>query len=212
MSIADLRREYTVAGLRRTDLNPDPVQQFLLWLDQAIAAGVTEPNAMTLATVDAKGIPSTRTVLLKGADQLGFRFFTNYESRKGREMAANPNVSGTLFWAGLERQVCFAGTVSKLSTAESEAYFKERPRGSRMGAWVSKQSEVIANREALEQGLAEVEKRHPGEDVPMPPYWGGYLITLTRIEFWQGRPNRLHDRFRYTRAANNSWLVERLAP
>ncbi|MEW6304156.1 MAG: pyridoxamine 5'-phosphate oxidase [Verrucomicrobiota bacterium] len=212
MSIATLRREYSVAGLRRADLNPDPIRQFHHWLDQAIAADLTEANAMALATADKSGFPSVRTVLLKGVDELGFRFFTNYESRKGQELAENPRASGVIFWAELERQVCVSGEVVKLSREESEAYFRQRPRGARLGAWASKQGSVIANRRHLEQELARLESEYPGEEVPMPPYWGGYLMAPVRIEFWQGRQNRLHDRFRYTRQADKTWLIERLAP
>jgi pyridoxamine 5'-phosphate oxidase len=166
---------------------------------------------MTLGTVDKNGNPSTRNVLLKSVDERGFIFFTNYDSRKGRELAGNPNAALNFFWPELERQVCVAGTVTKLPVMESEAYFKSRPRGSRLGAWASHQSEVISNREVLKAKERELEQKFPG-DVPLPPYWGGYILRPERIEFWQGQPNRLHDRFRYTRQADGSWTVDRLSP
>jgi pyridoxamine 5'-phosphate oxidase len=211
MTLADLRREYTLAGLRRADLDPDPIAQFQKWFAQAMAAEIVEPNAMTLATVGADGQPWSRIVLLKGIDQRGFSFFTNYESRKGRELAANPKASLTFFWGGLERQVLVGGTVAKLSREESEAYFALRPLGSQRGAWVSRQSTVVANREYLEHRLAEVETQF-GEKVPTPPYWGGYVLNPTTVEFWQGRPNRLHDRLRYQRKEGGNWVIERLSP
>jgi pyridoxamine 5'-phosphate oxidase len=161
--------------------------------------------------VDAAGRPSSRTVLLKGVDDRGFVFFTNYDSRKGRELAGNPNAALTFFWSELERQVCVAGPVTKLPTAESEAYFKSRPRGSQLGAWASNQSEVIPDRAVLEARWQELEKKYPGE-IPLPPNWGGFVLKPERIEFWQGRPSRLHDRFRYSRQADGTWIVERLSP
>ncbi|HEY2953043.1 MAG TPA: pyridoxamine 5'-phosphate oxidase [Verrucomicrobiae bacterium] len=211
-SLAHLRKEYTLTGLRRADLNPDPLAQFRKWLQQAVDADVPEPSAMTLATVDAEGQPSARIVLLKGLDERGFSFFTNYESRKGRELAANPRASLLFLWKELERQVGIRGLVSKLSRKESATYFKTRPRGSRLGAWASKQSQVIASRAMLEDKLRELERKFPGEDVPLPPYWGGYILAPAEIEFWQGRPNRLHDRFLYTRASDQGWKIERLSP
>lgn len=211
MTLAELRREYTLAGLRRADLDADAISQFQKWFAQAMQAEIVEPNAMTLATVAADGQPSTRIVLLKGVDQRGFSFFTNYESRKGRELADNPKASLTFFWAGLERQVSVGGTVSRLSREESEAYFAVRPLGSQRGAWVSRQSTVVANREYLEKRLAEVETEF-GDKVPMPQYWGGYVLSPSSMEFWQGRPNRLHDRFRYKRQDGGAWLIERLSP
>jgi pyridoxamine 5'-phosphate oxidase len=211
MTLAELRREYTLAGLRRADLDPDPIVQFQKWFAQALQAEVVEPNAMTLATCAANGQPSSRIVLLKAVDERGFSFFTNYESRKGRELAENPNASLTFFWGGLERQVSVAGTVTKLPREESEAYFAVRPLGSQRGAWVSKQSRVVENRDFLEKRLREVEAEF-GEKVPTPPYWGGYVLAPTTLEFWQGRPNRLHDRLLYRREADGSWLIERLSP
>jgi pyridoxamine 5'-phosphate oxidase len=211
MSIADLRKDYTLAGLRRVELDVNPIQQFQKWFRQALDAQLPEPTAMTLATADQKGRPSARIVLLKGLDERGFIFFTNYESRKGRELAENPNASLVFYWAELERQVRVSGTAGRISREESENYFKSRPRGHRLGAWVSTQSEVISNRAVLETRLEEFEQKYPG-DVPLPPYWGGYVLSPVEIEFWQGRPNRLHDRFRYARRPDDTWLLERLAP
>jgi pyridoxamine 5'-phosphate oxidase len=211
MTLADLRREYTLAGLRRADLDPNPIAQFQKWFTQAMQAEIVEPNAMTLATVSADGQPSTRIVLLKGVDERGFSFFTNYESRKGRELAENPKAALTFFWGGLERQVSVCGSVKKLSREESEAYFAVRPLGSQRGAWVSKQSRVVENREYLEKRLAEVQNQY-GTKVPTPPYWGGYVLNPSALEFWQGRPNRLHDRFLYRKNENGAWTIERLSP
>lgn len=210
MNLAELRKEYSLAGLRRSDLDPDPIPQVRRWLQQAVEAGVLEPSAMTLATVDAQGQPSARTVLLKGIEARGFSFFTNYLSRKGQELAGNPRAALTLFWAGLERQICVRGTCSKLSREVSAGYFQSRPLGSRLGAWVSAQSSVIPDRAHLEQKLAEVTARF-GENPPLPDHWGGYLLEPAAVEFWQGRPNRLHDRFTYLRQAQG-WTIERLAP
>lgn len=210
--MADLRREYSLTGLRRAELANDPMVQFGKWFEQAVAAKLTEPNAMTLATVDREGRPSARIVLLKGVDERGFTFFTNYESRKGRELSENPNAAVVLFWAELERQVCISGTVSKISREESAKYFNIRPKGSRVAAWVSSQSEAIAGRAALEDRLNELLTKYPGEEVPLPPYWGGYCLAPVRIEFWQGRPNRLHDRFQYLKLPDNQWRIERLSP
>jgi pyridoxamine 5'-phosphate oxidase len=211
-SIAELRREYALAGLNRSDLADDPVQQFQNWFAQAVEAEVSEPNAMALATVDKNGQPSARFVLLKGIDERGFLFFTNHESRKGRELAENPQVSLVFYWGAVERQVSVTGTASKLSREESEAYFRTRPRGSRLGAWASRQSQSIANREILENRLKELEAQYPGDNIPMPDCWGGYVVAPKQIEFWQGRPNRLHDRFCYTRSSSGLWQIERLSP
>jgi pyridoxamine 5'-phosphate oxidase len=210
--IADLRREYTLAGLRRADLLADPIAQFSKWLEQAIAAGLPEPTAMTLATADPRGQPSGRIVLLKIVDARGFTFFTNYDSRKGRELAENPKVALVFYWPQLERQVCITGAVSKVDREVSVKYFNSRPAGSRRAAWASHQSEVIADRAALEEKLAAIAARHPGEEIPRPPNWGGYCVAPAEIEFWQGRPNRLHDRFIYRRQAEGPWLIERLSP
>jgi len=234
MNLADFREDYRRDALDRAALAANPVAQFETWFraaagEQSIsrwrkigialfklwsAVGNHRPadiNAMTLATVDGEGRPSTRTVLLKSVDERGFVFFTNYDSRKGRELAANPNAALTFFWPELERQVCVAGTVSKLPAAESEAYFKSRPRGSRIGAWASNQSEAVPDRAVLEAKWRELEKKFP-HDVPLPPNWGGFILKPERIEFWQGRPSRLHDRFSYARQADGSWKIERLAP
>jgi pyridoxamine 5'-phosphate oxidase len=212
MSLAQLRREYTQAGLTKAMLEADPLEQFKKWFNEALAANLTEPNAMVLATVDPGGQPSTRVVLLKGVDERGFQFFTNYESRKGRELAANPKAALNFAWLELERQVIVTGAVTKLSREESAAYFVQRPRGSRLGAWASPQSQVIPARDELDTRLRELESQHPGDDVPLPPYWGGYALVPNEIEFWQGRSNRLHDRLRYRRAAQGGWIIERLAP
>jgi pyridoxamine 5'-phosphate oxidase len=211
-SIADIRREYTLAGLRRTNLEADAIAQFSKWFDQARAAEVPETNAMSLATSDKSGHPSGRIVLLKNVDAQGFTFFTNYGSRKGRELSENPNAWATFFWPQLERQVNIAGTVSKVSHEVSEQYFNSRPKGSRLAAWVSNQDEPIADRAVLEKKLEMLSAKHPGDAVPLPPYWGGYCLTPTRIEFWQGRPNRLHDRFQYLKQSEGGWLIERLSP
>jgi pyridoxamine 5'-phosphate oxidase len=214
MKIADFRREYTLAGLRRADLDANPVAQFQKWFEQASTAlsqKEIDVNAATLATADKNGKPSARTILLKGLDERGFIFFTNYGSRKGRELSENPNASLVFHWQQLERQVCIAGPVKKTSREESENYFKSRPRGSQLAAWASNQSDVVADRAALESKWNEMEKKFPNE-VPLPPNWGGYVLKPEHIEFWQGRPSRLHDRFCYTRQKNNSWKLERLAP
>ena len=196
----------------RTDLLPDPLAQFARWFEDARAGGVEMPEAMTLATADAAGRPSARTVLLKGVDADGFRFFTNTESRKGRELAENPSAALVFHWP-LEprRQVTVAGTVELLSRDESEAYYRTRPLGSRLGAWASRQSEVVPDRDALDRAFASAEAAY-GDDPPLPPWWGGYLLRPNRLEFWQNRPNRLHDRFRYRLDDNGAWALERLAP
>ncbi len=235
MSLADLRREYTLTSLRRADLDPDPIKQFEKWFAQVAGARMSgrlrrlciniyksvfmgqvsapvDINAMTLATVDREGRPSARIVLLKGVDSRGFVFFTNYDSRKGFELAENPRAALVFYWPDQERQVCVAGDVARITEAESEAYFRSRPRGSRIAAWASRQSEVLPDRAALEAKWKEIENKYPGDDVPKPPFWGGYVLTPTRIEFWQGRPSRMHDRFRYTKQADNTWKIERLSP
>jgi pyridoxamine 5'-phosphate oxidase len=214
MAIADIRREYTLGGLRRADLDANPIAQFKKWFEQAtkaLAQKEIDVNAATLATADKNGKPSARIILLKGLDERGFIFFTNYGSRKGRELSENPNASLVFYWQQLERQVCIAGLVKKTSREESEKYFKSRPRGSQLAAWASNQSDVVADRVALEAKWNEMEKKFPNE-VPLPPNWGGFILKPERIEFWQGRASRLHDRFCYTRQKNNSWKLERLAP
>ena len=199
-------------SLDRDDLLDDPLAQFRRWLTDAEAAGVPLPNAMGVATADADGRPSVRHVLLRGIDDLGFEFFTNYDSRKARELAANPHAGLVFLWKELDRQVNVAGEVSRSSEASSDAYFAARPRDAQLGAWASRQSAVLEDREELERQLAEVAARFPGE-VPRPPFWGGFLVRPESIEFWQGRRHRLHDRFRYARAASgDAWHIERLSP
>ena len=208
--VAELRRNYTRDGLSRADLDPDPVGQFRKWFGEAVAAELVEPNAMVLATTDGKR-PSTRTVLLKAYDERGFVFFTNYESRKAREIAADAHVSLLFPWYPLERQVSILGRAERISTAESLAYFVSRPHGSRLGAWVSQQSAVINSRQLLEMKLEEIKRKFADGEVPLPSFWGGFRVVPSEIEFWQGRENRLHDRFRYARSGD-AWNIARLAP
>jgi pyridoxamine 5'-phosphate oxidase len=210
-SIANLRQNYTLQALNEADVDPDPIRQFQRWLDQAIAAELPEPNAMTLATATRDGIPSARIVLLKGLDARGFAFYTNYESRKGQELADNPQAALVFLWTVLERQVRIEGQVEKVAAAETDAYFQSRPLASRLGAWASEQSRVIRDREVLEQRFAELKATYADETVPRPPHWGGYRVIPHQIEFWQGRTSRLHDRLRY-RLEQGNWLLERLAP
>ena len=210
-SIADLRQNYTLEQLNETDVAPDPIQQFQRWFDQAIAAELPEPNAMTLATATSKGMPSARIVLLKGLDERGFVFYTNYESRKGQELAENPQAALVFLWTLLERQVRIEGRVERVAAAETDAYFLSRPLASRLGAWASHQSSVIPDRMVLEQRFAELKASYADEQVPRPPHWGGYRVIPHQIEFWQGRTSRLHDRLRY-RLEQGNWLLERLAP
>ena len=212
MDITHLRRDYKIGVLERADLNANPVHQFRQWLQQALDAKLAEPYAMTLATANHLGRPSARIVLLRTAEERGFSFFTNYESRKGQELIDNPHAALVFYWAELERQVSVAGEVTRLSRKESEDYFKVRPRESRLAAWASRQSEAIASRAVLEENYRRIEQQYPDENVPIPPHWGGLLLRPTRFEFWQGRPSRLHDRFCYTRQPDNSWRLERLSP
>jgi|SRR4051812_17159927 pyridoxamine 5'-phosphate oxidase len=211
MEIEGMRREYTRAELTEATADPDPIRQLGRWLEDAAAARVTEPNAMTLATATPDGSPSARMVLLKGIDERGLVFYTNYGSRKGAELDANPRAALVLYWALLERQVRVEGRVERVSREESAAYFASRPRGSRLGALASPQSAVVAGREVLEARLAELEAAHPGA-VPLPEQWGGYLVVPEVVELWQGRPNRLHDRLRYQADGRGGWRMERLAP
>lgn len=211
MKIDHLREDYGGTALRRAHLLEDPVEQFRLWFRQALDAEVPEANAMTLATATAGGRPSVRTVLLKGCDEAGFVFYTNYESRKAAELAANPHAALLFFWQPLKRQVRVEGKVERVSRDEAGAYFQSRPRGSRLGAWASPQSRPLADRGELQRRLAEMEKRYEGGEVPLPPFWGGYRLAPEEMEFWQGRSDRLHDRFRYRRDGG-VWTVERLGP
>jgi pyridoxamine 5'-phosphate oxidase len=211
-SIADLRRDYGTGGLSEADAGDDPFALFHRWFAQAVAAELTDPNAMILTTATPDGVPSARAVLLKALDARGFSFFTNYDSRKGREMAANPRVALVFLWHQLERQVRAEGTVELVTPAESDAYFVNRPLGSRLGAWASPQSAVIPDRAFLERQHAALMAQYPDGIVPRPPNWGGYRVIPAVIEFWQGRPNRLHDRIAFTRRADGTWRKERLAP
>lgn len=212
MSLADLRKDYSLAGLLEQDLARDPFRQFEKWFQEAEAAKLIEPNAMTLATATRDGRPAARTVLLKSVDGRGFAFFTNYDSRKGRELAENARATLVFPWLALERQVIVEGTVTKVSREESDTYFHSRPRGSQLGAWVSQQSSIITGRAVLEDSLKLLEKKYAGAEVPLPPNWGGFRVVPESVEFWQGRRNRLHDRLRYRRDAAGSWQIERLAP
>lgn len=210
MSLRDRRVQYETAGLDRDDLHVDPMLQWQRWYDEAESAGVTEPNAMTLSTIGADGIPDSRVVLARGADERGFVFYTNLESVKSQQLVSG-GASAVFAWLDLHRQVRVRGSVERVSDAESDGYFASRPRGSQIGAWASPQSQPIADRAALEQLVEETTRRFEGVEVPRPPYWGGFLLRPIAFEFWQGRPSRLHDRFHYT-LANATWGVERLAP
>ena len=213
VDVGQLRKEYTLFGLYRKDLCRDPNEQFRLWFEESVrTAGDREPNAMTLATASRTGVPSVRVVLLKHFDARGLMFFTNYESRKAQQLAENPCAALNFHWPWLERQIQVEGTVHKVGRAESKAYFDQRPIGSRWGAIVSKQSSVIESRETLEERLSALKAEYQGDDPPLPEFWGGYLVVPQRFEFWQGRENRLHDRFLYTQGADGSWQIQRLAP
>ena len=212
MDVADLRRSATGFGLDREDLDDDPIVQFEDWFRYACETVPLDPNAVTLSTVDENNRPSSRTVLLKSFDERGFVFYTNYESRKAADMEKNPNVSLLFFWSDAARQVKIRGTAEKISTGESLAYFLSRPRGSQIGAWVSAQSSVVSSRSLLENKFQEIKQKFRDKEVPLPSFWGGYRVVPQEIEFWQGRRNRLHDRFEYTRQEDDSWRIERLAP
>ncbi len=212
MALEDIRKPYRHGTLDVGDLDPDPIRQFLAWLEDAVAADMLEPNAAALATADASGRTSVRMMLLKGVDPHGFRFFTNYQSRKATDLASNPQAALCFWWDRLERQVRVEGRVTKLSPEASLSYFSKRPRGSQLGAWASPQSQPIPDRATLEQRVAELEREHPEGNLPLPDFWGGYLLTPDRLEFWQGRESRIHDRFRYEKKERDGWNVERLAP
>lgn len=212
-SIADLRQNYTLAGLSEADVAADPIKQFQVWFKQALEANLLEPNAMTLATATPDGKPTARIVLLKGVNERGFVFYTNYESQKGQQLIANPYAALVFLWDKLERQVRIEGKVEQLQPEESEAYFHSRPRASQLGAWASDQSRVISDRQVLEQKLTDLKTQYPEDTtIPLPPHWGGFRVVPNRIEFWQGRPNRLHDRLVYDLQTDGNWQIQRLAP
>jgi pyridoxamine 5'-phosphate oxidase len=210
-AIANLRQDYKLHALLEVDANPDPIVQFQTWFDESVAAQLPEPNAMTIATATPEGIPSARVVLLKGFDDRGFVFFTNYDSHKGQELQANPNAAIVFLWTELERQVRIQGTVERISEAESDKYYYSRPAGSRLGAWASEQSQVIADRTVLETRLEQLQTEYPDGDIARPSHWGGFRVMPTLIEFWQGRSSRLHDRLRYQKVGA-SWTIDRLSP
>ncbi|MFN6526809.1 pyridoxamine 5'-phosphate oxidase [Nostoc sp. ChiSLP03a] len=211
-TVAGLRKDYTLEGLSELEVELNPFIQFKKWFDQALAAQLPEPNAMTIATATPDGKPSARMVLLKDFDERGFTFFTNYNSHKGQELAENPQAALVFWWAELERQVRISGYVEKVSETESDQYFHTRPANSRLGAWVSNQSEIIESREVLERRLQEFQSKHENQEILRPPHWGGLRVIPTEIEFWQGRPSRLHDRLLYSRLDNSTWKIERLSP
>jgi pyridoxamine 5'-phosphate oxidase len=211
MTLADLRKDYSLAGLSEKDLARDPFRQFEKWFQEAEGAKIPEPNAMVLSTAGRDGRPSSRTVLLKGLDGRGFVFYSNYESRKGRELELNPTASLLFPWIGFERQVIAEGPVSKISREESESYFHSRPRPSQLAAWASHQSAIVPARAALDGSLKAMEGKYAGREVPIPPHWGGYRLAPETVEFWQGRRSRMHDRLRYRRT-KDGWTVERLSP
>ncbi len=211
-SLADIRKDYRLQSLLEKDIDPDPIKQFETWWYQALESAIVEPNAMTLATSSSTGKPSARIVLLKGVSKNGFVFFTNYNSRKGMQIQENPFVCLVFLWKELERQVRIEGEVKKISANESDEYFSKRPLESRIGAWSSPQSKVIESREILEKNVLDFSGKFQDKDIPLPQNWGGYIVSPTLIEFWQGRPGRLHDRLQYTVSENNTWKIERLAP
>ena len=211
-SIADQRQNYTRAGLSEADVTSNPIAQFKIWFQQALDADLVEPNAMTIATATPEGKPTARIVLLKGVSDRGFVFYTNYKSQKGQQLIANPHAALVFLWDKLERQVRIEGKVEKLSAEESAEYFHSRPKASQLGAWASNQSQVIPNREVLEQRLDQLQTKYSSDTVPLPEHWGGFRVVPNRIEFWQGRPSRLHDRLVYDLLANGDWQINRLSP
>jgi pyridoxamine 5'-phosphate oxidase len=211
-NIADIRRDYSLKDLTEQDVNPDPIKQFGLWWEEASQSKIDEVNAMTLATASSDGLPSARIVLLKGFSEQGFVFFTNYESYKGKQLAENPKACLVFFWKELERQVRITGLVVKISSKESDEYFNSRPEASRIGAWASPQSRMIANRQWMDEKFNEMVIKLKGNAIERPSQWGGYLVKPVEIEFWQGRPSRLHDRIQYSLEDNGAWKIERLAP
>ena len=210
--IAAIRKDYKLQSLDEKDVHPDPMKQFEKWWQDVLGSTIEEVNAMTLATANKNGRPSARIVLLKGFTREGFIFFTNYESHKGSELLENPQASLVFFWKELERQVRIEGKAEKISGEESDIYFSSRPEGSKIGAWASPQSKVIASREIIETNVTATEKKFEGAEIQRPPHWGGYIIKPSVIEFWQGRPSRLHDRIQYSKPENGNWKIERLAP
>jgi pyridoxamine 5'-phosphate oxidase len=210
--VAHLRKEYTRAGLKESEADPNPIEQFRTWFDEVLTSNLHEPNAMVLATATLDGRPSARVVLLKGFDERGFVFYTNYEGRKGEELETNPHCALLFYWGELERQVRVEGRVRRVPDKESDAYFAGRPRGSQLGAWASEQSRPVGDRGALEHRLRELEAEYEGREVPRPPFWGGYRVEPETIEFWQGRENRLHDRLVYLRSEDGGWRRGRLQP
>ncbi len=212
MNISSIRREYQLKSLSEQDVTSDPIKQFSIWWDEAVSAEIDEVNAMTLSTVKSDGIPASRIVLLKGYDERGFVFYTNYESNKGKQISENPSVSLLFFWKEVERQVRIQGICERVSAEESDAYFYSRPLGSQLGAWASPQSQVIETRAILESKAAELELQYRDVKIPRPPHWGGLRVMPIELEFWQGRNNRLHDRIVYTKTPTENWEIKRLAP
>ena len=212
MPSIETRHDYEQSHLDESDVDPDPIRQFHSWFGEAEAANIPEPNAMIVSTCTPEGRPSSRVVLMRGFDDRGFTFFTNYRSRKGREIEANPFVAALFFWQSLERQVRIEGSIHRVPEAESDAYFAGRPPKSKRGAWVSDQSAVVADRSVLEVEMEQIQARFPGDEVPRPPHWGGFRIVPEVVEFWQGRRSRLHDRLAYRRSSSGAWTIERLSP
>jgi pyridoxamine 5'-phosphate oxidase len=212
MHIADIRKDYRLQTLDEAGVSADPIQQFGVWWQEALQSEIVEVNAMTLATANEQGVPSARIVLLKGYDERGFVFFSNYESKKAGDLQVNPVASLVFFWKELERQVRISGSVEKVTELESDQYFQSRPEGSRIGAWASPQSTVISSRQVIEEKVEALQAAFEGKEIPRPLHWGGYRVVPNRIEFWQGRSSRLHDRIQYTLQSDGNWIIERLAP